>query len=571
MEKTGKILAIFLLIVLFFAIFFAAALNAIRKGAYERSYYRNETISAIRGAIVTGDNLTLAVGRRSYSAAFDGRYAEDKELIADLSAIFLRKTKKQVMDLLNKNVRIYLARDLSTQEARNLAHLSRELDRRGAFKSFNQNGMWMRYGFEIAENDSSARLYPYGDLAQPILGFVQRVTGDGQIGLERYYDMRFNTEKNGALRALRDAGGNLIYSNAMNLAKPRHGVSLLLSLNGRLQSDLERVVDEARMLNDAQEVIAAVMESESGRILAFASSARFNAANITPESLRNAKINAIQYAFEPGSVMKPFIVALLFEDGLVGQFDLVRTYNGKFKLGQEIITDLVPKEWMSVEDVVVNSSNIGTAQLAMKLNPYKINDGLSGFGFARESGIDLPYESAGYSPGLNGYRSDVYRATAGYGYGIKTTFIQLLKAYNVFNNGGIIVTPRLIDAVFGENAPAMESAESVRVISLNTSQKMLQILRKTVVKGGAKQAMIDGIFTAGKTGTAHIARGGVYLNDYHNSFFGFANDDMSRYTIGALVIDPKNRHYASQTAAPIFKDAVLLLEKYGLIKSAAVN
>jgi cell division protein FtsI (penicillin-binding protein 3) len=570
-EKTGKILAIFLLIILFFAIFFAAALNAIRKSAYERSYYKNEPISAIRGAIVTSDNLTLAAGRRSYSVAFDGRYAEDKELIADLSAIFLRKSKKQIMELLDKDVRVYLARDLSTQEARNFHHLSGELDRRGAFKSFNQNGMWVRYGFEIVESDSSARLYPYGDLAQPVLGFVQKITGYGQIGLERYYDMRFNAEKDGALKALRDAGGNLIYSNAMSLTKPRHGVSLLLSLNGRLQSDLERVVDEARLLNDAQEVIAAVMESESGRVLAFASSARFDAANITPESLRNARINAIQYAFEPGSVMKPFIVALLFEEGLAGQFDLVRTYGGRFKLGKETITDLAPREWMSVEDVVVYSSNIGIAQLAMKLNPYKISDGLNGFGFACESGIDLPYESAGDSPGLNGYRSDVYRATTGYGYGIRTTFIQLLKAYNVFNNGGVSVTPRLIDAVFGENAPAMENAESVRVISLNTSQRMLQILRKTVVKGNAKQALIDGIFTAGKTGTAHIARGGVYLNDYHNSFFGFANDDMNRYAIGALVIDPKNRHYASQTAAPIFRDTVLLLKKYDLIKSAAVN
>ena len=87
----------------------------------------------------------------------------------------------------------------------------------------------------------------------------------------------------------------------------------------------------------------------------------------------------------------------------------------------------------------------------------------------------------------------------------------------------------------------------------------MRILRKTVLKGTAKKAFVDGVFTAGKTGTAHIAKNGVYEHIYHSSFFGFANDKRHKYTIGVLVINPKTKYFASQTAVPIFKKSVEVL------------
>ncbi|GHV08957.1 penicillin-binding protein [Campylobacterota bacterium] len=568
MEKTGKILAIFLLVFLFFVIFIAGVVNTIHKHSLDRGYLRTETQKPFRGAVMAQDGLILASSQRTYSLAFDGRNAANPKLIAQTLSLYLPQNESEITQLLERESRVFLARDLTITEAKNLAHLSRELDRKGAFRSFVQNGATIRYALEITPNEIDTRVYPYGELAQPILGFVQKTSGAGQMGVERFYEPQLTPAHSGRLRAQRDAGGNLIYNDDLELTKPQHGLNAHLTIDPKLQARLETIATDAKASNDAAEVIIGIMDSRTGKIAALATSNRYDAKLITNETLANTKMNAVQYAFEPGSVMKPFILALLLDDGQIGQFDLVRGFNGKFKIGTETITDVTGREWFSAEDVIVFSSNIGIAQLALHLSAYKIFDGLSSFGFSRVSGVDLPYESAGTIPTLTKYRTDIYRATTGYGYGLSVTFVQLLKAYNVFNNNGKIVTPRLLQRLIGSGAPPIAAGETRRVIGESTAEKMLAILRKTVEKGSAKEALVAGVFTAGKTGTAHIASAGGYKNDYHNSFFGFANDDAHRYTIGVLVVDPKRLHFASRTAAPIFADTVKLLVSLNLLNAS---
>ncbi|GHS88741.1 penicillin-binding protein [Campylobacterota bacterium] len=564
MENTGKIVAIYLFILLFAIVFIIGAIGALRGSDYDRDYFKTEAVPAFRGSIVSSDWRTLSLSERRFSVAFDGRDAENRPLIAKLVALFAFRSEAEITDLLNREARVILAKDLSVSDAKNLRQLSAELDRRGAFKPVLVQGAFIRRGLEVIEQQPHTRLYEYGSLLQPVLGYMHKFNGTGQMGLERFYEAKLKAVKEGSFKAPRDAGGNLIYNSQMRHTPAQNGLSLQLSVNAFLQYDLERTLDAARAEMDASEIICAVMESSSGSLLALATSARYDAGSITNETIVNMRMNAAQYPFEPGSVMKPFIVAILFDENLAGQYDLVRGYGGRFKIGSETINDLERREWFSVEDVVVYSSNIGAAQLAMRLSPYQLFDGLSAFGFAKPSGIDLPYEATGDLPGLHKLRGDIYRATAGYGYGLRVTFIQLLKAYNVFNNGGVMVAPRLVEQFIGANAPAIEAAEQTRVISEASAMKIIQILRKTIVRGNA--AVIDGIFTAGKTGTAHIARGGSYINDYHNTFFGFANGGDQKYTIGVLVIDPKKHHYASRTAAPIFLRVTNLLIKHNLLE-----
>ncbi|MDR1451469.1 MAG: penicillin-binding protein 2 [Helicobacteraceae bacterium] len=562
-EKTGKILAIFLFISFFFLVFLAGVVRALREDNLDRNYFKTETIPSYRGAIVSSDWRTLAQSDRRFNVAFDGRDAENKPLIAKLVAIFANKSEAEIMELLNRETRVYLVKDLNALDAKNMQYLSAELDRKGAFKTFIINSNAVRRGLEIAPAEPpQTRLYEYGSLAQPVIGYVQKSNGEGQMGLERFYEARLKPISEGAFRAPRDALGNMIYNDRLQYTPSKNGFGLQLTIDSFLQFDLERLLDKAQLEYDAAEILCAVMESETGRLIALAASARYDAENITSETLPNARIGAVQYLFEPGSVMKPFIVALLFEEGIAGQFDLVRGYNGRWTLGRDVITDTTPREWFSVEDVIVYSSNIGAAQLAMRLSEYKLFDGLSAFGFSRPTGVDLPYESLGSLAGLHRYRADIYRATTGYGYGLRVTFMQMLKAYNAFNNGGVMVSPRLVDRLLGEGAPPLDFEPSARVVSEATAMKILQILRKTVLRGAAKSAAIDGAFIAGKTGTARIASGGGYKNDYHNSFFGFANDGERRYAIGVLVIDPKKSRSASQSAAPIFADTARLLIRH---------
>jgi cell division protein FtsI (penicillin-binding protein 3) len=565
-EKTGKILAIFLFILFFFIVFFSGVVRALKQDSLDRNYLKTETIPAYRGAIVSSDWRTLAQSDRRFNVAFDGRDAESKPLIAKMIAIFADRSESEIMELLERDARVYLAKDLSALDAKNIQRLSAELDRKGAFKTVTINANAVRRGLEIvAAEPPQTRLYEYGSLAQPIVGYVQKSSGEGGMGLERFYESKLKPLSEGSFRAMRDAGGNMIYNNRLQYTPSKNGFGLQLSIDAFFQFDLERLLDKAQAEYDATEILCAVMESGTGRLIALAASARYDAENITAETLPNTKINAIQYPFEPGSVMKPFIVALVFEEGIAGQYDLVRGYNGRWTLGKDAITDTSPREWFSVEDVIVYSSNIGIAQLAMRLSEYKLFDGLSAFGFSRPTGIDLPYESLGSLAGLHRYRADIYRATTGYGYGLRVTFMQLLKAYNVFNNNGVMVSPRLVDRLIGDGAPPIESEPSARVISEATAMKILQILRKTVLRGSAKTAAIDGAFIAGKTGTARIAGGGGYKNDYHNSFFGFANDGERRYAIGVLVIDPKKNRNASQSAAPIFAETARLLIRHNLL------
>ncbi|MDR1911037.1 MAG: penicillin-binding protein 2 [Helicobacteraceae bacterium] len=564
MEKTGKILAIFLFIFFFFALFIISAFNALKQDNLERSYFKTEPIPSYRGAIVTSDWRTLAQSDRRFNVAFDGNDAENKPLIAKMVAFFTGKSETEIAELLNRKTRVFLAKDLNALEAKNMRYLSAELDRKGAFKTITRSPFALRRALEIVPAEPpQTRLYEYGSLAQPIVGYVQKSGGAGAMGLERFYENRLKPASEGAFRAYRDAGGNMIYNGKTQFTPSKNGYGLQLSIDAFFQLDLERILDKAQAEYEAAEIICAVMESGTGRLIAVATSARYDAGNITTDALNNARINAVQYPFEPGSVMKPFIVALLLEEGLAGQFDLVRGYNGRFMVDKHIITDTSPREWFSVEDVVVYSSNIGIAQLAMRLSEYKLFDGLTAFGFATPTGIDLPYEALGSLAGLQRYRSDIYRATTGYGYGLRVTFMQLLKAYNVFNNNGVAVVPRLADHfLIGKDASPIERDAGVRVISEATSMKLQQILRKTALRGSARTAAIDGIFIAGKTGTARIASEGGYKDDYHNSFFGFANDDRKRYTIGVLVIDPKKNRNASQSAAPIFADTARLLIRH---------
>jgi cell division protein FtsI (penicillin-binding protein 3) len=137
-------------------------------------------------------------------------------------------------------------------------------------------------------------------------------------------------------------------------------------------------------------------------------------------------------------------------------------------------------------------------------------------------------------------------------------FVQLLKAYNAFNNNGIEVTPKIADV----------KTDYKRVISAKTAHEMMAILRKIVLKGTAQNAYIDGIFTAGKTGTAHVSINNKYEKIYNSSFFGFANDKTHRYTIGVTFFDikaPFPNYFASQSAVPLFKKIVIIMKDEKLL------
>jgi cell division protein FtsI (penicillin-binding protein 3) len=258
--------------------------------------------------------------------------------------------------------------------------------------------------------------------------------------------------------------------------------------------------------------------------------------------------------------MKPIVFALLLQDGKVQLDDVVRTYNGRFKLGNTIVTDEHKYPYLSAENVIVHSSNIGMIQLSQKLDPLTYFQGLRDFGFGRATGIDLSYELSGSIPDIHRLKNSIFRATASYGYGIKVNFFHLLQAYNLFNNNGYLTRPSIGEYLSSfSHKQKLKNEKPKPILSPHIAKKMNEILVKTVNEGTGKNAITDGIIVGGKTGTAQIAVKGVYEEIYNNSFFGFANDKKSRYTIGVTVIEPNPKgpqHFASQSAVPVFKAIV---------------
>jgi len=525
--------------------------------------------SAVRGSIFT-KNFTLAKSEKIYSVYINPVYIADgkKKMFVDLFSIYTGIDKKSLWKKLKKSkTRVLLAKvDLKTKQQ--LVYLRKILDYYRVFMTV--NGVRRAYDIEgvmRTENGYEAlfkRLYPYGDTFEPFLGRYIKSEARGDNGIEEYYETLLKPQKNGMVSGYRDVLGNIVYDKNARVEYPVNGKNVKLNINLVVQKRIEKILDEAKKAYNAKEVIAAVMESDTGRIVSIATSNRFNPMHITKKDVPNMQINAVRYLYEPGSVMKPITFAILLEHKKVNPFEVLYAYNGRWKpkWRKQPILDDDRFEKLSARDALVYSSNIVIAQLALRLSGLELYEGLKKFGFSGYTGVDLPYELKGEIKSVRKLDAPVFKTTTSYGYGIMVTFMQLLKAYNVFNNSGIAISPKIADV----------KTSRKRVISAKSADKILNILRRTVLKGTGKKAYFEDVFTAGKTGTAHININGKYVDGrYNSSFFGFANDKTHKYTIGVVFFDNRAKYpyyFASKSAVPVFSKIVTILKDEKLLGGA---
>jgi cell division protein FtsI (penicillin-binding protein 3) len=287
--------------------------------------------------------------------------------------------------------------------------------------------------------------------------------------------------------------------------------------------------------------------------------------HIRKQDIPYLKISHIQYSYEPGSVMKPITLAMLLEHKKVNIYEIINAHNGIFYFKKNFtIYDDEPFKFLNVIQAVIHSSNIVFAQLGLRLTPEEFRSGLLKFGFYQKSGIDLPYEYKGVLFNLRGFKSQIHRASNAFGYAMQVNLVQLVKAYNSFNNNGIMIIPKIAYKYGNIQIPT----KKIQVISPTTAQTVLNILRQVVLKGTARATNIPGLFIAGKTGTAKINKNGQYIKGlYNSSFIGFVNDKTHKYTIGVLAIKPdEKRFFASQTAVVVFKNIVETMIEMNMLK-----
>ncbi|ECP7175187.1 penicillin-binding protein 2 [Campylobacter coli] len=564
---------------LFFMIIFLSSTFFLTSKRHIPNTEKDQYSLALRGNIITKDNFTITSSRQIYRAEIDLRSInKDKfDLFLKLFQIYsgisddeIADIKKRIQKQKKRSYHFILSQNLDSKQASYLRDLAKKLYIQGFFKAFTNNlGKVETRGLSIIEHEED-RIYMSKDALTPAIGYTKMVLDPqsgilknvGVKGLEKYYDDCLSPLQNEKIQGLKDIGGNIILNLNSLQQKKIDGCLLYLNISLKLQKSIEKAIDGRNEDLKANEIIVGVMDSKTGQILALASSRRYDPQNRGKDlSVLNA--SAIEYGYEAGSVIKPFIFTTALRLGKLKTDEVINTYGGAYKLGRFTIRDDHKMDQMTMEEVIRYSSNIGMIQIAKRLSNLEIIAGLKIFKFGEKSGIDLPYEQKGEIPNSKRLR-DIEKSVLSYGYGLKTTFIQLLAAYNIFNNNGVYITPHLAEKFYqdGRFVSLEEDIKKEVILTPQAAQTMQKILIDVIEKGTGKKAITQGIIVGGKTGTARIAeRQGYTSNRYNASFFGFANDTKHNYTIGVLVRNPTKpySYYAAQSALPMFKDVVDIL------------
>ena len=603
-EKTNKIKKI---MILFFFISFLLLILLIAIFDTMNSYRRLPSLEtskkelSVRGNIISSDNFKITTSKKIYKASIDTRHLDEnkKELFIKLFSIYsnisAKKISKKIKEL-KKPGNLVLSYNIDSKTAKNLKELGFKLRRLKVFKSRKVKGGKILRGLSINESGEK-RIYSYENTLTPVVGYITKFeTKKGKTkvrgikGLEKKFDELLNNSKDGVLSGSRDVLSYISFDKNSTIKQRTDGANLVLNIPLKLQKNNEMILDMYKKKLSAQEIIVSVMDSKTGKILSLASSNRFNPEKIFQKDIPSLNVNAIEYQFEPGSIMKPIAISLVLDKNRIKKNELLFAYNtkgkpnkkgewprGRYKLGRWSIKDdhRFKKHYLTLDDIVIFSSNIGTLQYAQRLSGQEFYEGMKKFGFTEKTGIDLPYEKRGVMPKIWQFSANdkkkednVFKATVSYGQGMTSTFMQIMKAYSTFANEGVMVTPRIVSHINieGDKYKEQESPKK-RIISKKTANEIKRLLVKTVDKGTGKAAKIEGLEIGGKTGTAQIARRGKYLKEYISSFFGFVNDENNSYIIGVTVLDPISTgkywyyHYASWSAVPVFKEIINNLVK----------
>ena len=610
-NKINKIKKIFIILILIFLtllIFLTSLFMTISKDRRLPRLEGSKSELAIRGDIISADNFKIATSKKLYKASIDTRHLDldKKELFVKLFSIYSNIPPSVILKKVNKSLKkpghLVLSYNIDSRTAKNLKELSFKLRRLKVFKSRDVgNGKILR-GLNVNESGEK-RLYSYKTTLTPVAGYISKFESElgktkvrGVKGLENSYNTLLNRTTNGIYNGKRDVLSYIAFNKNSTITQREDGANLVLNIPLKLQKNIEFILDKYKTKLGADEVIASVMDSKTGQVLSLATSNRFNPGHIKQEDIPSLNVNAIEYQFEPGSIMKPVAIALALDHNKVKKNELFKAFNtegranskgeyprGKYKLGRYTISDdhRFKKHYLTLDDIFIFSSNIGTLQLAQRLKAKDFVQGLKDFGITKKTGIDLPYEKVGKLPktyqfaaGEKDGKDNVFKATVSYGQGMTSTFMQMMKAYSVFNNEGKIVTPKIVSHLNISRLQnlSLDSDEQKQVIKPRTAKEIKRLLIKTVEKGTGKFAKIEGVEIGGKTGTAQIAQRGEYQKKYISSFFGFANGQDSRYILGVTVRNPISEgenwyyYYASHSAVPVFKEIVNLLISFNYIK-----
>ena len=479
-----------------------------------------------RGSIVdrNGDELAISVPVETIWA--------DPKIIIDNNALAMTKHWQALADVLGKDVKKLTSRVMRNSSKR-FVYLERKISPAMAkyIRELKIPGIHLR--------KESKRFYPTGEISAHIVGFTN-IDDKGIEGVERVYD-EILTGKGGNKRFRKDAQGRKI--EILSVEKAQAAQNVTLTIDQRIQAIAYKELKGAVQAFKATSGSVIVADIHTGEILAMTNSPSYNPNNRRNTAIHRFRNRAITDIYEPGSTMKPLTVLTALEFGSANASTIVDTSPGWMRLGGRRVNDPINRGKLSIEDILVHSSNMGTAKLALSVPKNFLLDKFFDAGFAESTGTDLIGESTGMMHDRQRW-SKFELATLSFGYGLAITPMQLARFYATLANGGI---KREFSIVKRDNPPAGE-----RVFSKKNSQAITAML-EAVVDEHVQKAKVDGYRVGGKTGTSFKAVAGGYGNDYVGLFAGVAPITDPKVVVVVVINDPGgDLYHGGDVAAPVF-------------------
>jgi cell division protein FtsI (penicillin-binding protein 3) len=493
-------------------------------------FMRTARIPAHRGAIVDRFGEPLAV-----STPVDTIWANPQEL-ANAPEQFERLAKA-----LNRDKAWLTRRVTSNLESQYLV-LAKQLqpDDAARIKAMKIPGVYTEREYR--------RYYPAGEVTGHLLGFTG-AEDQGQEGLELAYEQRLAGE-DGAKRVIQDRMGRFV-ENVDSIRAPRPGEELATSIDLRIQYLAYRELKGAMREFQAKSGSVVVIDVKTGEVLAMVNMPSFNPNDRAQFDVARYRNRAATDIFEPGSSIKPFIVAAGLESGKFRPDSVVDTNPGFVKVGIKVIEDKHNLGTIDLATILAKSSNVGMTHIALSIDRSLIWNTLNGLGFGQVTATGFPGESAGLLSHYSHWR-DISVATLAYGYGLSVTPLQLAQAYATLGAWG---EKRPLTFTRLDGAPPAGE----RVLDAQACRDVIHMLESVVSTDGTGiRAAVAGYRVAGKTGTAWKSNAGGYSTDKYMAVFGGVVPATHPRLAAVVVIDEPSggKFYGGDVAAPVFSSVV---------------
>jgi cell division protein FtsI (penicillin-binding protein 3) len=453
------------------------------------------------------------------------------------------------------------------------------------------------------------RQYPEGESAAHIVGFTN-IEDEGQEGIELAYQKQL-AGRDGARHVIKDRLGRVVEAVG-DVVPAADGQAIRLSIDAKVQFYAYQRIRDAVIQHKAKAGSVVVLDATTGEVLALA-----NVPSYTPDDRRNLtgaqlRNRALTDTFEPGSTMKPLIVSIALETKRVKPDTIVSTAPGRLTIDGATISDSHPHGDLTVEQIIQKSSNVGTAKLALQMQPREMWDMFTAVGLGQKPQLGFPGVVTGRLRPYKSWRR-IEQVTMSYGYGLSASLFQLAHAYTIFASDGELIPVTMIKREGqGEDPPLHKTAQGddrpvlayktafrpgaassfdeeptapntgevsqlrgTRVISPETARAVRKMLQLVTEAGGtAPKAQTLGYSVGGKTGTAHKQEGKSYAgNKYRAWFVGIAPISKPRIVVAVMVDEPSNGvYFGGDVAAPVFSQVVQqTLNRLGVLPDIEVR